>query len=373
MILNKKSASYEYLSALCLKGWRIMTQTRSASPSFANLVLSFSLLISASCSVKEPEDTTPKPYTCSGAPATCLQISSGWTFEGIAATFAQSGADPWIIRLDDGRYRLYQRISIDEPSAWEGIASWISTSGLSFQQETGYRFQGYTLFQHCIVRNPDGSYRMYWLDQKQGWVNNIANKAIKSALSTDGGWTFTLETGERLTYSGTGYEVNGIVSCRVLLLPNGSFRMYYHAISDYDRILSALSPDGLNFTREEGVRLDRLCPPETRFGGVTPVIDAHGIVHVFAQAVRCADNYVNPQAGIFEGTTNDGLVVNIAAVPFVQGYSKDGTTSNSVHPEDFTVVQTTQGLRVYFVLYGSGSNGIIPETALYSVINSSIK
>jgi hypothetical protein len=347
-----------------------MAETTSA-PSLSNLIFSFSLLALVSCSVKEPEDTTPKPYTCSGTPSTCLQIFSGWTFEGIAATFDQSGADPWIIRLDDGRYRLYQRVSLDEPSAWEGMASWISTSGLGFQQETGYRFQGYTLFQHCVVRNPDGSYRMYWLDQKQGWVNNLANKAIKSAISTDGGWTFSEEDGERLRYSGTGYEVNGIVSCRVLLLPNGSFRMYYHAISDYDRILSALSPDGLNFTREDGIRLDRLCPPETRFGGVTPIIDAQGSIHVFAQTVRCTGNYENPQAGIFDGTTTDGLTINTASLPVVQGYSKDGTRDNSVHPEDYVVVQAPEGLRVYFILYGS--NGVVPETALYSVINKSIK
>jgi hypothetical protein len=165
--------------------------------------------------------------------------------------------------------------------------------------------------------------------------------------------------------------MNGIVSCRVLLLPNGSFRMYYHAISDYDRILSAISSDVLNFTREGGVRLDRLCPPETRFGGVTPVIDAQGTVHVFVQTVRCTGNYVNPQDGLFDGTTTDGLTIDIASTPFVQGYSKDGTMSNSVHPEDFTVVQTPEGLRVYFILYGAGA--IIPETAIYSAINKSIK
>jgi hypothetical protein len=336
-----------------------------------SLVFVFSLTADMSCSKKPPENTTPKPYTCSGTVAQCLRVTNGWTLEGIAATFDQSGADPWIIRLDDGRYRLYQRVSIDEPSAWEGIASWISNDGLSFTQEAGYRLQGFTLFQHSIVRNPDGSYRMFWLDQSQGFVNDLANKAIKSALSTDKGWTFALEPGERLRYSGTGDETNGIVSCRVQVLPNGTFRMYYHAYSDHDKILSALSLDGLNFMREDGVRLDRLCPPETRFGGVTPIIDVQGTMHIFVQTVRCTGNYVNPQTGLFDGTTADGLTIDIASSPFVQDYSKDGTRQNSIHPEDFTVVQTPEGLRVYFILYGAG--GIVPETALYSVINKSIK
>jgi hypothetical protein len=65
----------------------------------------------------------------------------------------------------------------------------------------------------------------------------------------------------------------------------------------------------------------------------------------------------------------------MAATPFLQGYSKDGTNSNVVDPQDFCPVQTPQGLRVYFILYNSGSatNQIIPETAVYSCINPSIK
>jgi len=147
---------------------------------FLLVALSFVLLTLMSCGggAKPPEDTTPKPYTCSGTPATCLRIASGWTFEGVVLSQGQTGnggADPWIVRLDDGRYRLYYAVAIDEPTAWWGMVSWISSDGLSFTQESGYRLEGYTLFQHCIVRNSDGSYRMYWLDQKQGFVNNLGN------------------------------------------------------------------------------------------------------------------------------------------------------------------------------------------------------
>jgi hypothetical protein len=80
---------------------------------------------------------------------------------------------------------------------------------------------------------------------------------------------------------------------------------------------------------------------------------------------------VNSKAGLFDGASSDGLTINIDAAPFVQGYSKDGTLQNSVGPEDFAVVQTPDGLRVYFILYNAGK--VIPETALYSVINKSIK
>ncbi len=277
-----------------------------------------------------------------------------------------------MIRLDDGRFRIYYAVA-DMPSdpQWWGMVSWISDNGLNFTKEAGYRFEGYTLFGHCVVRNPDGSFRMYWLDQKQGQVNNMGYKAIKSSLSTDGGLTFVGDPGERLTYSGAGYETNGIGAGRVILLPDGRFRMYYGGTSDHGRLLSAVSTDGLNFTREDGVRLDVLCPPEGGAPGITPVIDALGTFHTFARAVRCTGDYVNTKAGLFDGTTTDGLTIALASSPFVAGYSKDGTLTNQVEPEDFTVVQTPQGLRVYFILYNAGQN--IPETALYSVINTSIK
>jgi len=53
--------------------------------------------------------------------------------------------------------------------------------------------------------------------------------------------------------------------------------------------------------------------------------------------------------------TPDGPTITIAASLFIQGYSKDGTMAAWVHPEDFSVVQTPQGLRVYFILYGGSS------------------
>ena len=331
--------------------------------------------LSACGAKEEPDDTTPKPYTCSGTPATCLRLGSGWTYEGVSLSMGQTGnggSDPVAIRLDDGRTRIYYAVA-DTPNDpdWWGMVSWISDDGLNFTKEAGYRFEGYTLFGHWIILNPDGSYRMYWLDQKQGQVNARGYKAIKSALSTDGGWTFVGEPGERLIFSGTGYETNGIGVGRVLLLADGRFRMYYGGTSDYVRVLSAVSTDGLSFIREDGVRLDKLCPAEGGAPGVTPVIDARGATHTFLWGTRCTGNYVNSKAGLFDGTTADGLTLAIAASPFVQGYSKDGTMSTVVGPQDHTVVQTPQGLRVYFILYGPG--GIVSETALYSVINASIK
>jgi hypothetical protein len=48
------------------------------------------------------------------------------------------GSDPCILRLDDGRYRLYYAEAIDEGSGFWGIISWISNDGSSFIRENGY-------------------------------------------------------------------------------------------------------------------------------------------------------------------------------------------------------------------------------------------
>ena len=343
---------------------------------FLLVLLALPFLAQMSCSRYEgPNDSTSEPYTCTGTPDTCLRVSNGWTYEGVVLSQGQTGnggSDPFVLRLDDGRYRIYYAVADTPDPDWWGMVSWVSDGGLDFTKETGYRLEGYTLFGHWIVRNPDGSYRMYWLDQKQGFVNNLGCKAINSALSMDGGWTFVVDPGERLTYSGTGYEANGIGFGRVILLGDGTFRMFYSGISDYGRTLSAVSSDGLTFTRETGIRLDKLCPAEGGAPMVTPIIDALGSFHTFLWGTRCTGDYEDSESGLFDGTTPDGLTITIASSPFIQGYSQDGTMNTWVHPEDFTVVQTPQGLRVYFILYGNRS-AIIPETALYSVINTSIK
>ena len=111
------------------------------------------------------------------------------------------------------------------------MVSWISEDGLNFAKEAGYRFEGYTLFGHWIVRNPDGARSgCTGSTRNRAKSTNKGYKAIKSALSTDGGWDFyRREPGERLTYSGTGYQrPNGIGrEAGSSSSHDGRFRMYY--------------------------------------------------------------------------------------------------------------------------------------------------
>ena len=51
----------------------------------ASIASAIGFLSSTSCGAKatDNEDTTPKPYTCAGTPATCLRLAGGWTYEGV--------------------------------------------------------------------------------------------------------------------------------------------------------------------------------------------------------------------------------------------------------------------------------------------------
>lgn len=84
--------------------------------------------------------------------------------------------DPDVVELPDGRLRMY---FLDFAGANRGvfaIYSATSTDGLNFTLEPGPRFQGDRIFDPDVVRLRDGRYRMY--------LNN--NGPIISATSDDG-------------------------------------------------------------------------------------------------------------------------------------------------------------------------------------------
>ncbi len=324
----------------------------------------------AGCGVKPPEDTTPKAIVCSGTPETCLRILSGWTMEGRRMDL--NIVEFSCVRLDDGRYRLYgDRVPATTVPPINQLISFISNDGLVFGEEPGVRLETKMGITH-VIRTQEGLYRAYFTDFTVDLGPDMGASAVSSAISTDGGLTFSIEPGERLTYSGSGYEAKGFGQARVLLLADRTYRMYYQAIgTDYSRILSAVSTDGLSWSREDGIRVDikALCPATDWGGALMPFIDPSGVCHLFARTWRCTGNFVNTKAGIFDSTSSDGLTFTFGATPVIEGYTKPDNTG--VDAEDFCLIQTPDGLRVYFALFNAGAT--IPETAIYSIINSSIK
>lgn len=91
----------------------------------------------------------------------------------------------------------------------------------------------------------DGRVRLYYLAPRRGQ----AVKEIHSALSSDG-VNFVREPGVRLSGA-------GVVDPAVVLLPDGTWKMYYALLDDGSGqpcVKSATSRDGLSFTADPGVR-----------------------------------------------------------------------------------------------------------------------
>ena len=125
-----------------------------------------------------------------------------------------------------------------------------------------------------------------------------------SAISQDGR-NFTAEAGVRVDNGGT-HDSAVAGGPNIVKLPNGTLRMYYYGYSDRYRILSAHSTDGLNWTKEEGVRLD---------AGPAGSYDSDGVVN--SRVIRVAGgNYLMFYCGnggspaenrILRAVSTDGL------------------------------------------------------------------
>jgi len=177
--------------------------------------------------------------------------TSGWTKDsGVRLT----GGVPFVLALPDGTYRMYYT-DIDSG----GILSAISSDGLNWTKENGVRIangeQGSAeeiAADPTVIQLDDGNYRMYYSGKTGPGGPNTAVNRIYSAISSDSlNWQ---KEGLRVESVGTpdkGWaSVSEIVRTfdrryRLYYVGNAVFRPYYE-----DYIVSAISDDGLNFTRE---------------------------------------------------------------------------------------------------------------------------
>lgn len=284
-------------------------------------------------------------------------LLEGWSYEGklIDAGYL---FDVTVVQLDDGRYRLYGE---DASQPERTVVSYISADGLDFQLENGSRLIGAGL-SPFILKLPEGGFRLYYAE-----TAGFPGTGNIGSFVSDDGLNFTLEAGNRLTYSGSGYEAHGVTGAKVIQLANGSYRMYYIGRdgNDTDRELSALSPDAVNWTRESGVRINTSgsCSGSglIGIGDGGPIIDSEGTYHLYTAALRCNDGFIN---GIWDFTSSDGLTFTLGSTPLIGGYTTD---SNEVNPEDTAVIMINSEIRVYFAPYGT-QGSVVPESGIHSVI-----
>lgn len=168
-----------------------------------------------------------------------------------AGTRVSDGSVPYVYRLKDGRFRLYY-------CSGGGILSAISADGLYFEKEPGGRIaptggQGSAEAMVCdpsVIDLPDGRIRMYYKGATGPGGPGQARHKIFSAISSDG-LSFQKE-GLRIDSEKTNDDGWASVP-EAIRLRDGRVRIYYvsNAKDVGHGIVSAISSDGLNFTKEE--------------------------------------------------------------------------------------------------------------------------
>jgi hypothetical protein len=170
----------------------------------------------------------------------------GLTFgEGIPPT--TYSYDSRNILLPDGTWRRY--IFND---ATDEVTSMSSTDGAHFTDDEGVRYtlqvddKG-TMGVFDVFTTPAGNVVMLYLGDLNG-LNNL-----RRAVSTDGGWTFIFDRGDVLGDASLGGGANSFVDPYSILLPSGRRRLF---TMKQGAIYSFISDEPFsNFILEPGVRL----------------------------------------------------------------------------------------------------------------------
>lgn len=173
-----------------------------------------------------------------------------WTPEsGVRLSPRQGGAgefrvvSPEVVPLAGGGWRMYYECCPGHQTEPSTLRSAVSADGLCWEAEAGVRLAADAAFSAPrLLYLADGRCRLYC---------SARNRGIVSAISTDGGLSFALESGERIRPDGP-YDAHTAFAPEVLALASGGYRMYYAGYSAPNRayVLGATSADGLNWKKE---------------------------------------------------------------------------------------------------------------------------
>ncbi len=195
--------------------------------------------------------TNYEPYRDQLVVAVSPDEGATWVHKTLDFQYADGvvkGADPAMIRLDDGRLRMY--FSAHGPTGVQ-TRSAVSADGLSFVQEDGIRHESPTegIVAPSVIRGADG-YHLFWVS-KEG--KNGHATSPDGMTFTDTGATADLGPGIFIAESGLAYE-DGY---RMFAFsgPDGGHDLYF-----------AHSPDGTNWTLEPAPLIDKTDDPLHRGG-----------------------------------------------------------------------------------------------------------
>lgn len=132
--------------------------------------------------------------------------------------------------------------------------AWVKDDGIAIDLDTP--LDSRKILTPNVIRLPSGGYRMYYTGLSFGAVSayETSEGYVLSAVSDDGA-TWRKEPGIRLD-AHPPHATQRVLCPDVVPLPDGGFRMYFEArVPDQPScVLSAVSPDGLHWDPEPGIR-----------------------------------------------------------------------------------------------------------------------
>ncbi len=217
---------------------------------------------------------------------------------------------PRVVRLRDGGYRLYYTQILpragfaaganDYGNASTRILSAASSDGVSWTLEAGVRLSsqqggaGEFRVASSEVVPVGGGERMRMYYECCPGTQSEGN-SIRSAVSEDGGLTWSVEPGARID------DGNNYMAPRIVFLEDGRCRLY--CCRNGTGIVSAISNDGVTFNLEAGVRIAQ----DGKYDGVAAfacdILRMEGGEYVMYYAGYAAAN----RAYILRAVSEDGL------------------------------------------------------------------
>ena len=227
---------------------------------------------------------------------------SNWTFTKDNVSLGITGVSPEAVLLDDGSVRLYVT------GGMQGMTLYKASDGLTFTEETASLPLGGS--DPTLIRLEDDTYRMYYNDRD----------TIKTATSPDGlVWTEESSTGISNTNNNGAWGVPDSVE-----LPDGRVRLYWVDTpiyvtppNGYEVVKSAVSPDGLTFTEENGYRTE---DTNGEGGWADPHVllaEEGNWVGLFSFIPPFTEENPNVPMTLHVGTSTDGLTWSIESEPII--------------------------------------------------------
>ncbi len=232
---------------------------------------------------------------------------------------------PRVVRFRDGRYRLFYTQVLPRPGwpagandydhATSRIVSASSSDGATWTPDDGVRLApreggagDFRVVSSEVVPDParPAGLRMYFesCPGSQGVRNSI-----RSAVSRDDGLTWSVEPGARLEADAANF-----MAPRIVFLDDGRCRLYCGERGV--GIVSAVSTDGVHFTREPGVRIAQDGPFDTVAAFACDVVRLPA--GATARYAMYYAGYGAPdRASVLRAESDDGLIWRKAAEPVI--------------------------------------------------------